>query len=76
MARRKSSTADVGLGTFVTSYRHHHTGKIMRASDYGLKAFYFPPRKNNGDSESTDDSVSLVTKEETKPDSSNEKKEE
>jgi hypothetical protein len=34
-----------GHGTLVTQYVHHKTGKLMKATDYKKKAFYFPPRK-------------------------------
>lgn len=32
-------------GGFVTEYRHYRTGKLMRAKDYGYKAW---PFGNNG----------------------------
>ena len=30
---------------FVTEYRHYRTGKLMRVSDYGYKAWPFAPAK-------------------------------
>lgn len=34
-----------GPPQFVTSFRHWRTGKVMRAEDYGLKAWPLGPKK-------------------------------
>jgi hypothetical protein len=33
---------------FVTEYRNRYTGRIMRAADYGYKAWPFGPKKRKG----------------------------
>ena len=33
---------------YFKSYKHHISGKIIRAEDYGLKAFRIPRRRRNG----------------------------
>jgi len=65
MASKKTSNAGAGLDTFVTSYRHHKTGKIMRAQDYGLKAFHFFSKKSKKVRVSKDDPLIVSEKKET-----------
>jgi hypothetical protein len=33
---------------YVTEYRNKYTGKLMKASDYGYKAWPFGPKKHKG----------------------------
>jgi hypothetical protein len=66
MARGKSSNNGTGSDVFVTSYRHHKTGKIMKAKDYGLKAFHFLSRKRKKDPIPKDDPIIVPKKEESK----------
>jgi hypothetical protein len=44
MANRRKPPAPREGSVFVTEYRHWRTGKLMKASDYGLKAFCFPSK--------------------------------
>jgi len=37
--RQRSARRRRGAVRFVTWFRHHITGRIIRAKDYGLKAF-------------------------------------
>jgi hypothetical protein len=41
MSKKKKKNKPNGPVRFVTEYRHYRTGKLMRARDYGYKAWPF-----------------------------------
>lgn len=45
MAKKTSRKGGSASGSgYVTVYRHYRTGKLMRAKDYGYKAWPFGPK--------------------------------
>ena len=41
ISKSASSAGKTGKVEFCTSYRHYRTGKVMKASEYGHKAWHF-----------------------------------
>jgi hypothetical protein len=44
-SKRKKGKSGPPTGGFVTVYRNRYTGRVMKASDYGYKAWPFGPKK-------------------------------